>query len=116
MVIGTDILQLIGSIAAAGGLIFTGITFYRNMKEQKKSNRVRELQLLESTYGEIAGLEKWKYEQDLSGKGNEEFYQRWFQLFFNRIEWLSFLINHEFLEQKELVSYFRGSYMVWYEA
>ena len=90
MVIGTDILQLIGSIAAAGGLIFTGITFYRNMKEQKKSNRVRELQLLESTYGEIAGLEKWKYEQDLSGKGNEEFYQRWFQLFFKGLSGFHF--------------------------
>lgn len=114
--IAGTLLQIVPPIAAAVGLFFAGIQIHRNNMEQKESNRIRELQLLETTYHEIVALEKYKFEHDLKGQGedDDEFYKKWFVLFFNQVEWLSFLINHEFIKHKELVIYFRNAYMTWY--
>ena len=36
-------------------------------------------------------------------------------LFFNRVEWLAFLINHKFIRHEELVTYFKYLIIKWYE-
>ena len=46
-------------IAAYPGLFFAGYQIYRNSKEQKESNRIRELQLLESAFNQINAMEQY---------------------------------------------------------
>jgi hypothetical protein len=42
-------------------------------------------------------------------------HEEWFMLFFNRVEWLAFLINHKFIRHEELVAYFKYPIIKWYE-
>jgi hypothetical protein len=125
----TTIATVIAASAAGVGLIFSGIqlrnnnealrenirTQQENSREQQESNRVRELQLLDNVLREIAELEKYKFETDLKNQGDDQFYKRWFQLFFNRIEYLSFLINNGFIRHPELATYVRGAIITWHE-
>lgn len=53
------LLQVILPIAATAGLFFAGYQIYRNSKEQKESNRIRELQLLESAFNQINAMEQY---------------------------------------------------------
>ena len=109
------LLQIILPIAAAAGLFFTGYQVYRNRKEQKESNRVRELQLLESAFNQITTMEQYFYELEAKGPANSILYEEWFLLFFNRVEWLAFLINHKYIRHQELVTYFKNPIIKWYE-
>ena len=113
--IAAILLQIILPIAAAAGLFFTGYQVYRNRKEQKESNRVRELQLLESAFNQITTMEQYFYEQEAKGPANSIVHEEWFVLFFNRVEWLAFLINHKFIRHEELVTYFKNPIIKWYE-
>lgn len=109
------LLQVIIPIAAPAGLFFAGYQVYRNRKEQKESNRVRELQLLESAFNQLTAMEQYFYEQEVKGPENSSLREEWFMLFFNRVEWLAFLINHKFIRHEELVTYFKYPIIKWYE-
>ena len=109
------LLQVIIPIAAPAGLFFAGYQIYRNSQEQKESNRVRELQLLENAFNQITIMEQYFYEQEAKGPANSILHEEWFVLFFNRVEWLAFLINHKFIRHEELVTYFKYPIIKWYE-
>ena len=109
------LLEVILPIAATAGLFFAGYQIYRNSKEQKESNRIRELQLLESAFNQINAMEQYFYEQEAKGPANSILHEEWFVLFFNRVEWLAFLINHRFIRHAELVTYFKNPIIKWYE-
>jgi hypothetical protein len=109
------LLQVIIPIASPAGLFFAGYQVYRNGKEQKESNRVRELQLLESAFNQLTAMEQYFYEQEAKGPENSTLHEEWFMLFFNRVEWLAFLINHKFIRHEELVAYFKYPIIKWYE-
>jgi hypothetical protein len=109
------LLQVIIPISAPAGLFFAGYQIYRNSQEQKESNRVRELQLLENAFNQITIMEQYFYEQEAKGPANSILHEEWFVLFFNRVEWLAFLINHKFIRHEELVTYFRYPIIKWYE-
>ncbi|MDW0140551.1 MAG: hypothetical protein QOK66_03260 [Nitrososphaeraceae archaeon] len=64
------LLQVILPIAATAGLFFAGYQIYGNSKEQKESNRIRELQLLESAFNQINAMEQYFYEQEAKGPTN----------------------------------------------
>jgi hypothetical protein len=109
------LLQVIIPIAAPAGLFFAGYRVYRNRKEQKESNRVRELQLLESAFKQLTSMEQYFYKQEVKGPENSTLHEEWFMLFFNRVERLAFLINHKFIRHEELVTYFKYPIIKWYE-
>jgi hypothetical protein len=109
------LLQVIIPIAAPAGLFFAGYQIYRNIQEQKESNRVRELQLLENAFNQITIMEQYFYEQEAEGPTNSILHEEWFVLFFNRVEWLALLINHKFIRHEELVTYFKYPIIKWYE-
>ena len=109
------LLQVIIPLAAPAGLFFAGYQIYRNSQEQKESNRVRELQLLENAFNQITIMEQYFYEQEAKGPANSILHEEWFVLFFNRVEWLAFLINHKFIIHEELVTYFKYPIIKWYE-
>ncbi|HEY6756827.1 MAG TPA: hypothetical protein VI037_05505 [Nitrososphaera sp.] len=109
------LLQVIIPIAAPAGIFFAGYQIYRNSQEQKESNRVRELQLLENAFNQITIMEQYFYEQEAKGPANSILHEEWFVLFFNRVEWLAFLINHKFIRHEELVTYFKYPIIKWYE-
>ncbi len=109
------LLQVIIPIAAPAGLFFAGYQIYRNSQEQKESNRVRELELLENAFDQITIMEQYFYEQEAKGPANSILHEEWFVLFFNRVEWLAFLINHKFIRHEELVTYFKYPIIKWYE-
>jgi hypothetical protein len=118
---GGNLWQIVGAIAAAGGLGFTGYQLYKNNQtlkanneEQKESNRVRELQLLESAFQQIIATEQLWYER-YKDKTDKKEIQEWGSLFFNRLEWLAFLINQKFMTDKELVNFFKDAIVGWYE-
>jgi hypothetical protein len=60
-------------------------------------------------------MEQYFYEQEAKGPANSILHEEWFVHFFNRVEWLAFLINHKFIRHEELVTYFKYPIIKWYE-
>jgi hypothetical protein len=113
--------EIIIAITAAVGL---GLTVYQlrknnqtlqaNKEQQKESNRIRELQLVESTYQEIISTEERLFYAMLE-KGDDKLDPHEWSFLFNRIEHLCFLFNHGFVRDKALLDYFRDAVIEWHD-
>jgi hypothetical protein len=105
--------QIIAGFAAAGALILTYFTF-------RSFNKSEETKLAESVFKDIRMLEdqKSKIQKDsvLAHERAEiqESKKDWASLFFNTLEWLSFLINNKKIKDKKIVSYFKPALLAWY--
>lgn len=96
----------IGPIAAAGGLIFTGL-------QLRVNNKTNQLEILETVYKDIKDLEQ-KYYDEYEDK-SEKNVKSWDYQFFNQLEWFSFLINEKKLKDKKLINYFKPAIIGWYD-
>ena len=104
----TDILgniDIVAAIAAIIGLFFTGYVFLKNQK-------TRQLQIAEDIFKNLRELEIQFYEKY---DKNEENLKQWKYVFFNTLEWFSFLINHNKLEDKEMLMFFKDTFIAYYE-
>ena len=104
----TDILgniDIIAAIAAIIGLFFTGYVF---LKDQK----TRQLQIAEDIFKNLRELEIQYYEKYHK---NDENLKQWKYIFFNTLEWFSFLINHNRLKDKEMLMFFDDTFIAYYE-
>jgi hypothetical protein len=108
-----EIIATTSAIVAAIALFFTGFQFI-------KSRRKSQLELLESIYKDIRQLEKELGQIPSPRSDNDSEYDKkmedWSSLFFNTLEWLSFLINSKEIEKKEFVDYFAPAMENWYDS
>jgi hypothetical protein len=113
--------EIIIAIAAPIGL---GLTVYQlrknnqtlkaNNEQQKESNRVRELQLVESAFKDILSTEERLFYKILE-KGDDKLDIHEWAFLFNRIEYLCFLINHGFVREKVLLDFFKHAIIGWHD-
>jgi hypothetical protein len=113
--------EIIIAVAAPVGL---GLTVYQlhknnqtlkaNNEQQKESNRVRELQLVEGAYQEIISTEERLF-YVMVEKGDDKLDPHEWSFLFNRIEHLCFLFNHGFVKDKALIDSFKHSVISWYD-
>lgn len=96
----------IGAIAAAIGLIFTAIQLHSN-------NNTRQLELLESVYRGIHSLEQLFYEKYVDEPQDKK--QYWRTLFFQQLEWFSFLVNNKKIKDQKSIDFFKKPFIMWCE-
>ena len=111
----------IAAIAAVVDLCFTGYQLHKNNQalnasneQQKESNRMRELQFLDGTFQQIISTEERLF-HELMKKGNDKLDPHELSFLFNRIEFLCFVINHEFVRDKELLDFFKYEVIRWHD-
>jgi len=73
------------------------------IKNARNNGIMKELRELEKTYYE-------SYED-----ASDEKKLRWDSLFFNAIEWFSFLVNEKRINDKKIINFFKPSIVQWYE-
>jgi hypothetical protein len=103
-----DYSSVISALAAAGGLIFTGITIWRN-------SEVRQLQMADSIFRDLQRLERQL--SDITSNGlvqDANKLKTWEVEFFNNLEWVCFMINKKKLREKKLVLFFKDAIIGWY--
>jgi hypothetical protein len=117
----TSMASVVAAIAAAVGLGFTAYQLHKNNQtlksnneQQKESNRVRELQIIESAYRDIISAEERLFYAMLQ-KGDDKLDPHEWSFLFNRIEHLCFLFNHGFVRDKALIDYFKHPIIMWYD-
>lgn len=113
--------EIIIAIAAPVGL---GLTVYQlrknnqtlkaNNEQQKESNRIRELQLVESAYRDIISTEERLFYAILE-KGDDKLDPHEWSFLFNRIEYLCFLINQGFVRDKVLLDLYKHTVIGWHD-
>jgi hypothetical protein len=103
-----DTAQIIAGFAAEVALIITYFTF-RNFGESE------EIKLAESVFKDIRMLEDKK--SDLPGYQSiyEDKYKDWASLFFNTLEWFSFLVNSRKIKDDKIIGFFKDAIIEWYE-
>ena len=96
----------IGTLAAAGGLIFTALQLRAN-------NKTKQLEILETVYRDVRALEQ-RYYDEYQGKEGKDV-KTWDYQFFNQLEWFSFLINEKKIKDEKLVNFFKPAIIEWYD-
>lgn len=98
--------DVIAALAAVVALIFTAVSW-------NKDRQARELQTIDELRKELMDLERELIEK-YSEKSEDE-RKKWDSLFFNTLEWFAFLINKNKLKDKELIGFFSGAIVNWYD-
>ena len=98
---------MLSATAAAITLVFG----YLAIREAKRS---QELTIIDRVYDAITQLEEQFYDAVLSGNG-ETVLPTWRGRFLNRLEYFSFLVNHNYLGDAKLVNFFSVAVVRWYE-
>jgi hypothetical protein len=88
------------------GLFFTAYVFL-------KDEKTKQLQIAENIFKDLRDLENQYYEKYY--QENEYKKKNWSSIFFNTIEWFSFLINHGKLNDKEMIGFFKEAIISYYE-
>jgi cytochrome b561 len=76
----------------------------------RESRKTRNVQLFYNIFKDILALEE---KQKASMKKEEK--EAWNSLFFNSLEFFSFLINHKLLARDKTLTFFEDSITLWYE-
>jgi hypothetical protein len=99
-------IDFFAAVIAAVGLFFTGYVFL-------KDEKTRQLQIAEGIFKDLRDLENQYYET--YSKQEQHKKENWNSIFFNTLEWFSFLINHGKLSDKTMISFFKEAIISYYE-
>jgi hypothetical protein len=78
-----------------------------------KNNRKIELDTFDRIHTKIVEIERRLY--DAAATNNEALLQTWRGELLNSLEYVSFLFNHNYLEDRQLREYWSPSIIVWHE-
>lgn len=95
---------------SAGAAILSVILNIHVLSQAKRNN---ELALLDRIFSGIVELEVRLYDSMEAGNGKESFL-RWRGLFLNRLEYFSFLVNHNHLRDESMVAFWGDAIICWY--
>lgn len=97
--------------APTGIAFFAGITLGLNAWHFIKTRKTEEIRLTESILKDLRDFEEKRPKlEDDPGSRHE-----WGRQYFNAIEWLSFLINNKYINDKKLIDYFKHDVKAWHE-
>ena len=99
-------IDFFAAIIATAGLFFTAFVFL-------KDEKTKQLQIAEGIFKDLRDLENQYYEKYY--QENEYKKKNWSSIFFNTLEWFSFLINHGKLSDKEMIVFFKEAIISYYE-
>lgn len=97
------LIGIITGIAAVIGL-------FLNWKAIRENRKTRELQIFYTVFKDIKELEEKQPKYF-----NEGHQQAWNSLFFNTLEYFSFLLNRKMISDKRVAEFFRDPIKAWYE-
>lgn len=100
-------IEVLAGIATAGAFIIA-VYSYNSFR------KAEELKLAESIFRDIRELERQKYQLSTAPTENEKL-KDWASLFFNTLEWFSFLVNTHKLKDSKTINFFKDSMIDWYE-
>lgn len=96
-------------LVATGSTIAASIALFLNWKAIRETRKTRELQIFNSIFQELIRLEQNQREYRPEEK------KAWDSLFFNTLEYFSFLLNKKYLSDQRILSFFDEAIMAWYE-
>jgi len=96
--------------------IFAAVALVINFLAFRSDRKSDETKLAESVFKDVRELDKehlklrrYQYEE------HKDDYLDWGSLFFNTLEWLSFLVNHDKIKDAEIITFFRPAVIDWYD-
>ena len=104
---------VISSIDAIAG-VATALAFAIAVFSYRSFRNAEEIKLAESIFKDLRDLEKKKYELPTEPTEIEK-YKDWASLFFNTLEWFSFLVNKKKIKDNKIPEFFKQAIMAWYE-
>jgi hypothetical protein len=104
----------LGSFAAIVSASVATLTVIISFNAILQAKRTQELAIADRVYNSIAELEEKLYNAVAAKQGND-FLPSWRGLFLNRLEYFSFLVNQNYLQDKKLTSFFMAAIVRWYE-
>lgn len=102
-----NIIDVIAGLATASAFIIA-VFSYRSFRNAE------EIKLAESIFKDLRELEKKKYELPTEPTKIEA-YKDWASLFFNTLEWFSFLVNKKKIKDNKIPEFFKQAIIAWYE-
>jgi hypothetical protein len=99
-------IDFFAAIIAAIGLFFTAYVFL-------KDEKTKQLQIAEGIFKDIRDLENQYYVNYYQESEYKK--KNWSSIFFNTLEWFSFLINNRKLNDKEMIYFFKDAIIIYYE-
>ena len=99
-------IDFFATIIATVGLFFTAYVFL-------KDEKTKQLQIAEGIFKDLRDFENQYYEKYY--QENEYKKKNWSSIFFNTLEWFSFLINRGKLSDKQMIFFFKDAIISYYE-
>lgn len=97
---------IISTVIALCALVYTGLAIKEDIK-------TRQIQLLESGFKRINDSELLFYTKYKNANHNTR--KEWDSIFFNSIEFYSFLINKTYINEKDAIEFFGEAIVGWYD-
>ncbi len=97
--------------APTGIAFFAGITLGINAWSFFRTRKTEEIRLTESILKDLRDFEEKRPILEANAGSRHE----WGRQYFNAIEWLSFLINNKYVNDKKLIDYFKHDVKKWHE-
>ncbi len=91
--------------------LFAAVALILNTIAIKESRRTRELQTFYSIFKDLISLEAKQPEHCKTANGKKA----WDSLFFNTLEFFSFLLNEKFLKDPKVFMFFKDAIQAFYE-
>lgn len=113
VLIGTVTFEDVFSSIDFAAAILAGIGLFYTAKSIRKEDKTKQLGIAESLFKEIREIENKFYEDKIYKKNEGK--KDWAEIFFNTLEWFSFLINKKKLSDKELIGFFRDAIIQYYD-
>lgn len=104
---------LFGVIDAVAGFAVVG-AFIFAIKSYNSFRNAEELKLVESIFDDLRELERQKYKLPTVPTENEKL-KDWASLFFNTLEWFSFLVNSNKIKDHKTINFFKDAVLDWYD-
>jgi len=105
-----DVVKWVPILVPSAGAIIGGAGLFINACSFIKSRKLEEIRLAESIFKDIRD-----FEDRIDNIDDKEEKLEWGRKFFNVIEWLSFLINNNHINDEKLVDYFKDDIKVWHK-
>jgi hypothetical protein len=101
----SDYIAAAALVAAAGSLLYT-------VKGVNAARRATQLQVFNVIFGTICALDK-RYTVEFKSQ-NKKPSDEWCDEFFNTVEYLAFLLNHNLVLRQELFDFYKDAVRHWY--
>jgi hypothetical protein len=111
---GADAWTIVSAVTSAIMAAVAVLALVLAIPQLRHNARTLQLQVFESIFRDIRQLEHMWIEQKFDAGMPKEQRQAWCASFFNTVEYLCFLMNHEIVRQKELHDFFDGALPVWH--